>query len=79
MKRVFIIVFLLFFSDTVLFAQKYGHEYIDSLQTELQKAKEDTNKVILLDRLSDCYYYNFDSGLYYAQNAVSLSAKQSIS
>ncbi len=73
-KRTFILCLLLLFSPTI-FAQKYGQPLIDSLQGELIKAKEDSNKVSLLTRISDYYYYNFDTSLYYAKKAGSLAEK----
>jgi class 3 adenylate cyclase len=74
MKKVFIIILMLF-SNVNVFAQKYGQQLIDSLQGELSKIKEDSNKVKLLLHISDCYYFNLDSGLNYAKEAESLSKK----
>jgi len=70
-----ILILLLTLSCSNLSAQKYGHALIDSLQLELTKAKEDTNKVKLVGRLSECYGYNFDSSLYYAEKADTLVEK----
>ena len=58
------------------FAQKQGQERVDSLLTQLQKAKEDTNKVNLLVDLSFTYsYINPDEGLTRGEQAYTLAEK----
>jgi len=52
------IAFLFVFSGILLhptFAQKQGQAKVDSLLSVLKKAKEDTNKVVILNNLSDEY------------------------
>lgn len=48
----------------------------DSLKTLLLTSKEDTNKVLLLDQLSEYYSWSFaDTALLYAQKELQLSQK----
>ena len=55
-------------------AQLQGQPLIDSLITRLATAKEDTNKVMLLDDLSLTYYsINPDEGLKYGQQGLALA------
>ena len=55
-------------------AQKRGQAYIDSLQTELQKAAADTNKVNLLCELSYKYSsLNTEEGLKHGKEALALA------
>ena len=57
-------------------AQLQGQPLIDSLITQLPKAKEDTNKVILLNDLSLTYYsINPDEGLKYGKQGLALAEK----
>jgi tetratricopeptide (TPR) repeat protein/DNA-binding CsgD family transcriptional regulator len=50
---------------------------INSLKTLLTTAKEDTNKVILLNKLSDNFWRidNYDVALFYAEKAIELSTQ----
>ena len=60
------------------YAQKEGKAYVDSLLQELPKAKEDTNKVLILNDLSfNYYYYSIDSsgGLTYGNKGLALAEK----
>jgi len=71
-----ITILLLLFYIPVLFAQKQGQELIDSLQKELPKMKEDTNKVKVYEKISFTYYnINPDKGIKYGEKALSLSQK----
>lgn len=57
-------------------AQKQGQALIDSLLTQLPKAKEDTNKVMLLNDLSLAYYaINPDEGVTYGNQGLALAQK----
>lgn len=59
-----------------LYAQKQGQARIDSLLAQLPKAKQDSNKVKLLDDLS--YTYSNiapDEGIKYGQQALSITEK----
>ena len=57
-------------------AQLQGQPLIDSLITQLPKAKEDTNKVKLLNDLSLTYYsINPDEGLKYGKQAIGTCRK----
>lgn len=59
-----------------LYAQKQGQAKIDSLLQELPKQKEDTNKVNLLNNLSNTYSNNnTDEGIKYGQVSVALAEK----
>jgi class 3 adenylate cyclase/tetratricopeptide (TPR) repeat protein len=57
-------------------AQKEGQALIDSLRTQLTSVKNDTNKVNILNKISE-YIYKSDTnqGLRYAQEAYSLAKK----
>jgi class 3 adenylate cyclase len=58
------------------FAQKQGQAFIDSLLRELPKAKEDTNKVKLLNELGAKYNYTKpDEGIKYAQQGMELATR----
>ena len=58
------------------YAQKYGQPLIDSLNKELYKQKEDTNKVKVLDELSfDYSYTDPDAGIKYGQQELELANK----
>ncbi len=62
----------------VVSAQKQGQSLIDSLLVELPLAKEDTNKVKLLNDLSYSYpYLNPDEGLRYGRAGLELAEKLS--
>ncbi len=57
-------------------AQLQGQPLIDSLITQLPKANEDTNKVILLNDLSLTYYsINPDEGLKFGKQGLALAEK----
>ena len=56
------------------FTQKKGIKLIDSLSRALSKAKADTNKVVLLNRLSfQCVYNDAPRGLIYGKQALQLA------
>ena len=57
-----------------IFAQLQGMQLIDSLKSELNKAKEDTNTVKLMANLSK-EYYRFDTkqGVYFGKQALALA------
>ena len=68
-KRIFFFTFI--FSSLIGFGQ---NKAIDSLKHALSIAKEDTNKVWVLDRLSGSYTYSFaDTAVMYAQQELQLS------
>lgn len=72
----FLLVLFLAFAPVLTCSQKSGRALIDSLLIELPKAKEDTNKVKLLDNLSFNYSVIApDSGLAYANQEMSLSER----
>jgi two-component system, NtrC family, sensor kinase len=74
MKKLFILCLLIFFSSMSP-AQSRTSE-MDSLKKVLAVAKEDTNKVILLNSLSGEYLFNDpDSAVRYAQSGLALAAK----
>lgn len=76
-KFLFVILFSIF-NYITLIAQKQGQKLIDSLIMVLPNAKEDTNKVILLDTLSYCYrHINPDNGIEYGFQGLELSKKLS--
>lgn len=55
-------------------AQRQGQPLIDSLLTQLPKAKEDTNKVMLLNDLGLAYYaINPDEGIKYGKQGLALA------
>ena len=67
---------LLTLSCGSLYAQKQGQLLIDSLLKELAQQKDDTNKVKVLDALSDGYSsINHDKGTKYAQQELELATK----
>jgi tetratricopeptide (TPR) repeat protein len=75
MRKLFLLLFLAIatFSSR---AQRQGQPLIDSLTTQLSKAKEDTNKVMLLNDLGLAYYsINPDEGLKFAGQGLSLAEK----
>ena len=62
------------FNNTALFAQKQGQALLDSLLAELPKAKEDTNKVNLLSKISDEYSdIKPSQGVIYGEKGIALS------
>lgn len=71
MKKIFVYIF--FFCFALCNSQ---NQYLDSLLTELKTAKEDTNKVLLLNYISqDQIKTNTRSALQYAQSSVNLAQK----
>jgi tetratricopeptide (TPR) repeat protein len=67
---------LLFISLSIVFAQKQGQEKIDSLLKELPKAKEDTNKVNILNNISISYMsIGPDKGIKFGKQAFDLATK----
>jgi signal transduction histidine kinase len=74
--RILIGIILLFSIFSNAFPQKQGSELIDSLKSDLTRSAEDTNKVILLGKLSFEYHrFNTDLGIYYGEQAILLSQK----
>jgi adenylate cyclase len=75
----FVKPFLLFFLLLVSvssYGRKEGRELADSLVKELRRAKEDTNKVNILNTFYVAYKdINPDSGLMYAQQGLALADK----
>src|SRR5690606_2965976 len=79
-----ILVFILFLSPFLwrgaggkVSAQNQGQTEIDSLQVQLSKAKEDTAKVKILNRMSEqsCWSGDYDTALQYANSALALAKK----
>jgi signal transduction histidine kinase/tetratricopeptide (TPR) repeat protein len=70
------ILFFLILSINISFSQKSKQQEIDSLEIELNHAKEDTLKVKMLNRLSSLNYY-IDSNISFkhAKSALLLSQK----
>jgi serine phosphatase RsbU (regulator of sigma subunit) len=56
MNKILLLLSILTLFYNIILAQKQGQARIDSLLTELTKAKDDTNKVNLLNELSVCFY-----------------------
>ncbi|MDQ3016135.1 MAG: tetratricopeptide repeat protein, partial [Bacteroidota bacterium] len=76
MKRLLLLCFAFPCLCPAIDAQLQGQAYIDSLLTELPRAIEDTNKVRLLNNLSDKYYRTQpDEGLIYGEQALALAEK----
>jgi len=75
MKR--LLILLLLITPLFLSAQKkQGQALLDSLLQVIPTAKEDTNKVNLLNGLAQMYWqYSPDQGLNYGQQALSLAEK----
>ena len=72
MKRGLFVCLVVWVSNFA-FAQK---DYVDSLHHRLRYSKEDTNRVLLLSELGNYYAFNqFDSGVFYGRQAISLSNK----
>ncbi len=76
MKKIFLPFFCILLMQHS-FAQKQGQELIDSLSSELTKAKEDTNKVKILIALSKGTFNmgEYTKELGYVNTALSLSKK----
>ncbi len=76
MKSSFLVVLLLIFSCTAFCQEKEENPLLDSLLAELPKAKEDTNKVNLLKKIS-FEYHNIEpkQGVFYANQGISLAEK----
>ena len=73
MKKILTISLLLFLIFNNGFAQS---KYTDSLSVELNKAMNDTSRVLILADLSYYHrYQNLDTALAYAQRTLSLSKK----
>ena len=73
MKSLLILVLL---CPVILLAQKQGQQAIDSMTKMLPAAKEDTNKVKLLNALSYSYSFtNPDDGIKCGQQALGLAEK----
>jgi len=69
-------ILIIILSIIVAEAQQSNQFYVDSLKHELTIAKEDTNKVHLLLKLSDFYVQSSaDTGIAYAQQALDLAKK----
>ena len=67
-KSIYLLIAFLIFNFQFLIAQKQGQARLDSLLQELPKAKEDTNKVNLLNSLSSGYYsINPNEGIKYGE------------
>ena len=75
MKRYlsFLLIFFLSFTP-LLHAQKQGRALIDSLLTKVPFGENDSNKVMILCRLSDQYSsISSDTGIIYGQKAIALA------
>jgi tetratricopeptide (TPR) repeat protein len=71
----YLLIFLFWAGTQTLFAQT-NLNYIDSLKTELANENQDTTRCLLLVSLSLEYSnVQFDSGVYYAQQSLSLAKK----
>ncbi|MFC2130869.1 tetratricopeptide repeat protein [Bacteroidota bacterium] len=76
MRKFIILISGVLIFATNLLAEKQGQDLVDSLLIKLPVAREDTNKVILLNRLSGLLYrINPDSGIEYALQGVELAKK----
>lgn len=77
MTRQYHIIFLCFFLFTSsLYSQKKGQALIDSLQAALPATAEDTNRVIILAKLSHTFHtINPDSGIIYGENGLTLARR----
>jgi signal transduction histidine kinase/Flp pilus assembly protein TadD len=70
------VALVIILSITTAKAQQSNQFYIDSLKHELTIAKEDTNKVWVLNTLSQNYTWSFaDTAVLYAQQALELSQR----
>ncbi len=71
MKKIFVLLLIIF--PSVSFAQT---ERMDYLKQKLSTAKEDTNKVWILEDLATNYAYSFaDTGVTYAQQGIQLAQR----
>jgi len=74
MKTIFTL--LIFFLPFISYGKKSGQALIDSLRIELPRAKEDTSKVTILNRISFTYAdIDPDTGLKYATQGMDLAEK----
>lgn len=74
MRFFFILLFV--FASCLVSAQKKGTALIDSLVGNIALFKEDTNKLILLEKISYAYStINPDSGIKYGQQIMTLAEK----
>ena len=77
MRKKLLLLFILNLISTLFFAQKKGQARIDSLLSELPKAKEDTIKVKILNKL--CVLYKdideYDNGYKYGNQGLELAQK----
>jgi adenylate cyclase len=72
----YLLGFLLFLIPLISSAQKQGQTLIDSLLRELPTAKEDTNKVLILNKIAGMMWaYNPDDGIKYGQQSAALAEK----
>ncbi len=72
----YLLLLLLPFASTKLYAQASRQGKIDSLLSELPKQKEDTNKVNVLNGLAETYLkVNLEVGIKYAHEGVALAKK----
>jgi tetratricopeptide (TPR) repeat protein/anti-sigma regulatory factor (Ser/Thr protein kinase) len=72
----FVVAFFCKCSCNYLYAQKEGRPLIDSLEIELPKLKNDTNKVLVLNEMALNYStINTDMGLQYGQQELELATK----
>lgn len=75
MKK-YICLFLCTFTANVLLAQSFNAASIDSLKNELSKAKHDTTKVLILDKLTTLFASsNPTQALRYGREAWALASK----
>src|SRR5262245_8790890 len=75
MKKFFLIIGLCFLFGAFAFAQQ-GQTHLSSLLAKLPGAKEDTNKIMLLNNIVNEYMDHYtDSGFYYSDEAMMLSQK----
>ena len=75
MKKLCFLIILLFLVN-YLSAQKQGSELIDSLKSRIPVSSSDTATVRLLGKLAFQYYkFDTDSGIYYANQAITLAEK----
>lgn len=75
MKK-YICLFLFTFTANVLLAQSFNAASIDSLKNELSKAKHDTTKVLILDKLTTLFASsNPTQALRYGREAWALASK----
>ena len=75
MKKLLLLIITVYLQNP-LQAQLQGQGRIDSLLTQLPKAKEDTNKVKLLTDLSHTFYsINPDDGLNFGKQGLALAEK----